>query len=74
MVFLEISRLQSNSSQPFDLDKVNYWLDGGVDLYIGGIEYAIMHLLYARFFTKATRDLGMNSVVSHSDGWYVRVW
>ena len=52
----------SNSSEPFDLDKVNYWLDGGVDLYIGGIEHAVMHLLYARFFTKATRDLGMNSV------------
>ena len=52
----------SNSLEPFDSDKVNYWLDGGVDLYIGGIEHAVMHLLYARFFTKATRDLGMNSV------------
>ena len=52
----------NNSSEPFDSDKVNYWLEGGVDLYIGGIEHAVMHLLYARFFTKATRDLGMNLV------------
>ena len=40
---------------PFDRDKVNYWMN--VDQYIGGIEHAIMHLLYARFFTKSLRDL-----------------
>ena len=52
----------NNDSAPFDREAIDYWMDGGVDLYIGGIEHAIMHLLYARFFTKATRDAGMNEV------------
>ena len=51
-----------NSELPFSRKSVDYWMEGGVDLYIGGIEHAVMHLLYARFFTKATRDMGMNSV------------
>ena len=51
----------NNENQPFDREIVDYWMEGGIDLYIGGIEHAVMHLLYARFFTKATRDLGMNT-------------
>ena len=41
---------------PLDRSKVDYWMS--VDQYIGGIEHAVMHLLYARFFTKVLRDLG----------------
>lgn len=43
-------------SEVFDRAHIEYYMD--VDIYIGGIEHAIMHLLYARFFTKALRDLG----------------
>lgn len=45
-----------NSKKPFDTKKAEYWMP--VDQYIGGAEHAVMHLIYARFFSKALRDLG----------------
>ncbi len=53
-----ISPKQENS--PVDIEETKYWLP--VDQYIGGIEHAILHLLYARFFTKVMADLGLLSV------------
>jgi leucyl-tRNA synthetase len=45
---------------PFIRKAADYWLP--VDLYIGGVEHAILHLIYARFFTKILRDLGLTSL------------
>jgi leucyl-tRNA synthetase len=46
-----------NSHAPFDSSKIAYWFP--IDQYIGGVEHAILHLIYSRFFTKVMRDLGL---------------
>jgi leucyl-tRNA synthetase len=46
-----------NSAAPFDTDKINYWFP--IDQYIGGVEHAILHLIYSRFWTKMMRDVGL---------------
>ena len=48
-----------NDKEAFAKDKVNYWMN--VDQYIGGVEHAILHLMYARFFQMALYDLGLTS-------------
>ncbi|MBS5479183.1 MAG: class I tRNA ligase family protein, partial [Coriobacteriia bacterium] len=49
-----------NDTAPFSKDAVDHWMP--VDNYIGGIEHAILHLLYSRFWTKVCRDLGLCSI------------
>jgi leucyl-tRNA synthetase len=46
-----------NSTQPYDPQKAQYWFP--IDQYIGGVEHAILHLIYSRFWTKVMRDLGL---------------
>ena len=50
-----------NEKAPFDKEKCDAWMP--VDQYIGGIEHAILHLLYARFFTKVLHNAGLTSAV-----------
>ncbi|MGA3257977.1 MAG: leucine--tRNA ligase [Bryobacteraceae bacterium] len=46
-----------NDKAPFDPAKIAYWFE--IDQYIGGVEHAILHLIYSRFFTKVMRDIGL---------------
>ncbi len=46
-----------NATKPFDSAKANYWFP--IDQYIGGVEHAILHLIYSRFWTRVMRDLGL---------------
>ncbi|MEO7190687.1 MAG: leucine--tRNA ligase [Vicinamibacterales bacterium] len=50
----------TNDQLPFDPAKVSYW--GPVDFYSGGVEHAILHLIYSRFFSRVFRDLGLVSI------------
>ena len=57
-----------NSAAPFDPAAAAYWFgEQGIDQYIGGVEHAILHLIYSRFWTKMMRDLGLikNSEPAH---------
>ena len=49
-----------NAELPFDPEKVAYW--GPVDFYSGGVEHAILHLIYSRFFSRVYRDVGMTVI------------
>jgi leucyl-tRNA synthetase len=55
--FLRYTRRLSRTDQPFDGESADRWMP--IDQYVGGIEHAVLHLLYARFFTKVIRDLGL---------------
>jgi leucyl-tRNA synthetase len=46
-----------NASAPFSREKIDYWFP--IDQYIGGVEHAILHLIYSRFWTRVMRDLGL---------------
>ena len=60
-----------NDNAPIAKDKADYWMPAGsgVEQYIGGVEHAVLHLLYARFFTKAMRDCGSLSQACSPKAW-----
>jgi leucyl-tRNA synthetase len=57
-------------SEPFDKNDIDYWLP--VDQYIGGIEHAILHLLYSRFFIKGLRDIGHINIDEPFEGLFTQ--
>ncbi|MFP4314035.1 MAG: leucine--tRNA ligase [Alphaproteobacteria bacterium] len=63
-----------NEKAPISKEKADYWLpkERGVEQYIGGVEHAVLHLLYARFFTKAMRDCGYVNTDEPFDGLFTQ--
>ena len=59
-----------NSDLPFDKEAADYWLP--VDQYVGGVEHAILHLLYSRFYTRAMREVGLCDVKEPFDGLFTQ--
>jgi len=61
-----------NEQEPFDKELAQYWMP--VDIYIGGVEHAVLHLLYSRFITKALKDMGYVTVSEPFSKLLLRVW
>ena len=62
-----------DQKNPFDLKEIKYWMP--VDQYIGGIEHAILHLLYSRFFTKGIKIVSMILIfLNHLKIYLHKVW
>ena len=61
-----------NDKAPFDRKNVDYWFP--IDQYIGGVEHAILHLIYSRFWTKFMRDLGLLRKTNRQNACSRREW
>ena len=60
----------SNNEVPFDKKDINYWMP--VDQYVGGVEHAILHLLYSRFFSRALQKGGQIKISEPFDGLFTQ--